>query len=101
MNARTWTKPVITTAVAATLIGATAVPTEAKTDTIDGGTTAPYSGRIYQIDDLVAMEKARMARDYVRYAAARARLAASQTGSELGPGAPRLSNRWGVGGSEL
>jgi cytochrome c556 len=100
MNATTLTKTVITTtAVAAILIGATAVSAEAKTDTIDGSKTAAYQGRIYQIDELVAMEKERMARDYVKYAAARARLAASQIGPP--PGEPRPSNRWGVGGSEL
>jgi hypothetical protein len=100
MNASTWTKPIITTAVAATLIGATVVPAEAKTDDLGGDTTAAYGGRIYQIDELVAMQKERMSRDYVRYAAARARLAASQAGSELRPEPPR-TNRWGVGGSEL
>ena len=71
MNAKTWTKTVITTAVAATLIGGAAVPAEAGTDTIDGGTAAAPGGRVYQIDDLVAMRKERMARDYVKYAAAR------------------------------
>jgi hypothetical protein len=99
MNANTWTKTVITTAVAASLIGAAAVPAEAKTDTIDGSTAAAYGGRIYQIDELVAMQKERMARDYVKYAAARARLAKSPMGPR--PGGPSLSNRWGVGGSDL
>jgi hypothetical protein len=99
MNASTWTKTVITTAVAATLIGATTVPAEAKTDTIDGSTPAASEGRVYQIDELVAMQKERMARDYIKYAASRARLAASPIGPP--PGGPRLSNRWGAGGSEL
>jgi hypothetical protein len=90
---------VITTAVAATLIGAPAVPVQAKTDDL-GGKRAADGGRIYQIDELVAMQKERMSRDYVTYAAARARLAASQTGSGLGPEAPRAT-RWGVGGAEL
>ena len=99
MNAKTWTTTVITTAVAATLIGAAAVPAEAKTDTIDGGTTAAQGGRIYQIDELVAMRKQQMARDYIKYAAARARLAASLI--EPRPGEPVPTNRWGAGGSEL
>jgi|tagenome__1003787_1003787.scaffolds.fasta_scaffold20452140_2 hypothetical protein len=99
MNINTWTKTVITTAVTAILIGAAAVPAEAKTDTFDGDTTAASQGRVYQIDELVAMEKERMARDYVKYAAARARLAESSIGPP--PGGPSLSNRWGVGGSEL
>ena len=99
MNAKTWTKTVITTAVAATLIGGAAVPAEARTDTIDGGTAAAPGGRVYQIDELVAMRKERMARDYVKYAAARARLAESPIGPP--PGGPSPSNRWGAGGSEL
>jgi hypothetical protein len=99
MNTNTSTKTVITTAVTAILIGAAAVPAEAKTDTLDGSTTGGYEVRIYQIDELVAMQKEQMARDYIKYAAARARLAATPIGPP--PGEPRLSNRWGFGGSEL
>jgi hypothetical protein len=64
-----------------------------------GDTSIGSGGRIYQIDELVAMEKERMARDYIKYAAARARLVTSPIGPL--PGGPHLSNRWGVGGSEL
>ena len=79
MNTRTWTRTVVVTGVAVIgIAGVGAAPTaEAKRDETGGGGQATSTYRAYDIDEVVAMRKVMMARDYVANATAGAAWGAS------------------------
>ena len=76
MNTSNIKKAIVTTSAAAIcLTGPSTVPAHATTTDTTGGGRSTATHRTLDVDEVVALRKAQMARDFVVYAADRAELA--------------------------